>query len=165
VLWASVALAFREQSNNMGILTDIRSSLGLNPETTEFNSELMIHIDSGLDILDQVGFNNTSKHVYDDENISITDLYPTLSSTLTRMAMQYLFIHVKLIFDPPAPTTFQYMKDLETELEWRIRLEFDTSNSSTISEVDTNEIADIKARLAQLEENTIEIEDLFNGSN
>ena len=115
------------------ILTSIKQMLGLPEDYTPFDRELVMHINSVLMILNQLGVGN--------ENFKITLTQtagenPKWVSNETWSAFlgtgytgnmeavkSYVFTKVKLLFDPPASgTLMESYKKLADEFEFRLNV-------------------------------------------
>lgn len=101
------------------ILTSIKKLLMLSADDTSFDADVMMHINSVLSILNQLG-------VGPDVGFSITGTaetwqdflgnYPNLDSVRS-----YIYFKVKLLFDPPtSAAVIESMNRVIGELEWRI---------------------------------------------
>lgn len=100
------------------ILTDIKSLLGIVYDDTSFDNELIIHINTVLSILTQMG-------VGPEEGYSISNSYNMWSDFLTDMSKlemikSFVYLKVKLIFDPPTGAVLEAYNNQIKELEWRI---------------------------------------------
>lgn len=116
------------------ILTSIKKMLGIAEEYTNFDSDLIMHINSVFTILTQIGVGPSSGFSIIDEHASWTDFVaedPRLESIKS-----YMYLKVKLLFDPPLNSaTIESMKRLISELEWRLSVTVDPGDSK---EDDTN---------------------------
>lgn len=106
------------------ILTSVKKLLGLTEEYTAFDPNLIMHINSVLMILRQMG-------VGPEEGFSISDATATWSEFCQNKAdieavKSYVALKVKLLFDPPqSSSTMEATKNLISELEWRLYVERD----------------------------------------
>lgn len=106
------------------ILTSVKKLLGLTEEYTAFDTDLIIHINSVLMILRQMG-------VGPEEGFSISDATATWSEFCKNKAdieavKSYVALKVKLLFDPPqSSSTMEATKNMISELEWRLYVERD----------------------------------------
>lgn len=119
------------------ILTCIKQMLGLQEDYTPFDNELIMHINSVLMILDQLGVGRSGFR------ITMTQLPPAEGETVGKMVStetwndflgsgyagdkeavkSYIFTKVKLIFDPPASgTLMESYKKLADEFEFRLNV-------------------------------------------
>lgn len=105
-----------------GILTSVKLQLSLMPEDDSFDDELVIHINAAFSVLTQLG-------VGPKEGFSITGQNETWDDYVVdivqaSMAKQYVYLKVRMLFDPPSNSTvFNKMKEMAEEYEWRLRLQ------------------------------------------
>jgi hypothetical protein len=111
--------------------------LGLQEDYTPFDNELIMHINSVIMILDQLGVGRSGFR------ITMTQLPPAEGETVGKMVStetwndflgsgytgdkeavkSYIFTKVKLIFDPPASgTLMESYKKLADEFEFRLNV-------------------------------------------
>ena len=112
------------------ILINIKQMLGLTEDYAPFDQELVMHINSVLMILDQlgvgrVGFRITLSDV--DGKIVSTETWNDFMGSDYRHNMEavksYVFTKVKLLFDPPASgTLMESYKALADEFEFRLNV-------------------------------------------
>ena len=101
------------------ILADTKKALGLAPEYTPFDPEIIMHINSVLADLNQLGVGPDIGLAIVDE----TNLWTELLASDARMnhVKSYIFMRVKMLFDPP---TLGYvltsMEKMIEKAEWRI---------------------------------------------
>lgn len=113
------------------ILTDVKQMLGLQEDYTPFDREIVMHINSVLMILDQLG---VGKPGYQVTLTWSAGEEPVLESTQTwadylgasytgnmEAVKSYIYTKVKLLFDPPASgTLMESYKKLADEFEFRL---------------------------------------------
>ena len=112
-----------------GIFTDVKSGLGLDPEDTGFDSELLFSINAAISLIRQQGV-GVDLEVKGDEEKWL-DLVPDASNELLGMVKEFVRLHVKIIFDPPAPSTLKVMEEVKSELIWRIHVSFEEVENVT----------------------------------
>ena len=101
------------------ILTSIKKLLGITEEYEHFDSDLIIHINSVLAVLTQIGVGPST-------GFSISDKYAKWADFIDddarlEFVKSYVFLKVKLLFDPPISSAVaESTKRLCDELEWRI---------------------------------------------
>lgn len=106
------------------ILTSVKKLLGLTEEYTAFDADLIMHINSVLMILRQMG-------VGPKEGFNISDATATWSEFCQNRAdieavKSYTALKVKMLFDPPqSSSTMEATRNLISELEWRLYAEYD----------------------------------------
>ena len=103
---------------NESILTSIKKLLGIPEEQTHFDPDIIIHINSALGILNQLGAGVEGFSIQDKDatwNEFVTD------DTKIEMIKTYVYQKVKLIFDPPLSSSVtEAMNRSIAEFEWRI---------------------------------------------
>lgn len=112
---------------NESILTSVKKMLGIAEEYTQFDSDLVIHINSVFTILQQLGVGPV-------KGFSIVDKFSTWTDFLSdnsklEAVKSYMYLKVRLLFDPPSSSyvVTSYEK-LANELEWRLNVESETPN-------------------------------------
>lgn len=103
------------------ILTSIKKLLGIAAECTDFDADLIIHINSVLAILTQIGVGPPEGFTIEDDTVDWEDYIPdspNLSDVKT-----YIYLKVKTIFDPPlGSVVMEAQKQIIKELEWRLNV-------------------------------------------
>ena len=103
------------------ILNSTKKNLGIDSEYTAFDEDIMMHINSVLSTLCQIGIGPEEGFDISDETAVWADFLGTdkrLNSVKT-----YVYLRVRLLFDPPQ-TSFliaSLQKQLE-EIEWRLNV-------------------------------------------
>ena len=111
------------------ILDDVKKLLGIPKEATEFDTDILIHINSVLSVLEQLGVD----HIPVDETTTWSTYIPNEMNL--ENVKTYVYLKVRLIFDPPTSSSgMQAVKDLASEFEWRIFAEADCKKEVDIGE-------------------------------
>lgn len=119
------------------ILTSIKKLLGIDENYVEFDTDIIIHINSVLMALTQIG-------VGPAEGFAIMDEYATWEDFIgdklyLNSVKSYMYLRVKLLFDPPLSTAaLDSLKKLADEFEWRLQVAAE-NNQSTEEEDETYE--------------------------
>lgn len=104
------------------IFVSIKKLIGLAPEDDSFDTDLIIHINSAIDVLRQMGIN--SELYVEDETLTWGDYLP--SDEYLQMVKSYVYMKVKKWFDPPQNgTAMDALNSSIAELEWRINVTVD----------------------------------------
>ena len=106
------------------ILTSVKKLLtGLTENDTSFDDDIIIHINSALSILNELGMGQPGFHI-EDASETWEDFLGDL--THVDMVKSYVVLKVRLMFDPPSTSTMveTYQRRIE-ELEWRINAAVD----------------------------------------
>lgn len=114
------------------ILDSIKKVLGLDPEYTEFDIDIIMHINSVFSTLHQLGVGPTEEFSISDST-SIWDDFVGTTKNISSVK-SYVYLKTRLTFDPPA-TSFAiaaFEKQI-TELEWRLNVV--TEGANYVSEV------------------------------
>lgn len=113
------------------ILTSIKKLLGIDEEYNHFDADIIMHINSVLFILTQIGVGPSEGFVITGEDETWEDFMPEEALVKAQSVKTYIYLKVRLIFDPPTSSTaMTAMKDLIAELEWRLNI----TPTPTISE-------------------------------
>lgn len=110
---------------NDSILNSVKLQLGILPEYTVFDQQLILAINTAFSILHQLGVGPKDGYAIEDESNRWDEVVTKQS---LNMVKSYVFLKVKLLFDPPA-TSFvldAYNKQL-AEMEWRINSEVENN--------------------------------------
>lgn len=106
------------------ILTSIKKMLGITEEYTHFDSDLIIHINTALGILIQLGVGPSRGFSIKDKNELWSD-FVGYDSRL-EFIKSYVHLKVKLVFDPPlSSAVIESINKTINELEWRIQVQAD----------------------------------------
>lgn len=108
------------------ILEDVRISVGLSKDTTDFDTELLMHINASIGKLNQNGVGN---------NLMITDTATTWgdlqdtpnaeSNEAFKMVPLFIALSTKLLFDPPPPSSVQLHQASVEQLLWRLKIAYE----------------------------------------
>ena len=111
------------------ILTSIKKMLGITEEYEHFDADLVTHINSVFMILTQLGVGPTNGFSISDKDAKWKDF---LSDENKLQAVKsFMQIKVKLLFDPPlGSAVMEAMNRLASELEWRLQVEAESSEST-----------------------------------
>lgn len=101
------------------ILTSIKKMLGIPEEYEQFDMDLIIHINSVLGILTQIGVGPSEGYFITSKTNTWNELL--LTSSQFEMVKSYIYLKVRLLFDPPTSSAaVESAKQLISELEWRL---------------------------------------------
>ena len=101
------------------ILKTIRGLLGPNEVYKHFDQDIILHINSALNYLDQLGIGPEDGFVVTGEKECWSDFLNDRKEL--QSAKQYVYLKVKTVFDPPSNAFVMdaMLKDIK-ELEWRL---------------------------------------------
>lgn len=111
------------------ILLSIKKLLGIAEPYEEFDVDIIIHINSALAALEQLGVGKSGFFIA-SKNEKWSDFLQTDSETglpNLQMAKSYVYMKVRLLFDPPTSSAVieAYNKAL-AEYEWRAHIAVET---------------------------------------
>lgn len=116
-----------------GILVSIKKLLNIIKDDTNFDTDIIIHINSAFTTLRQIGVGPEKGFRikgYDEIWSNFVNDEDMLDSVKT-----YIYLKVKLIFDPPLNSSlYEAFERQMKELEWRLNV--DVENNSTGGEKD-----------------------------
>lgn len=103
------------------ILTSIKKLLGISEEYTEFDADILIHINSVFVALHQMGIGPSGGFSIADSSATWADYIS--GEVLLNDVKSYMYYKVRLMFDPPqSSAAMDNMKQLAAELEWRMNV-------------------------------------------
>lgn len=103
------------------VLKDVKEALGLIPDDTSFDSELKLHINAALSTLYQVGVGQPF-HIEDNEDwTGLLVNTQNQNDYMLSQIKQYVYLKTKVLFDPPPPSSVEYVDGAANEMLWRIR--------------------------------------------
>lgn len=104
------------------VLLTIKKLLGIDSDYTHFDKDIIIHINSVLMSLNQIG-------VGPDEPATISSDMDTWSNILgdtknLEAIKTYVYIKVRILFDPPSSSfVLEALKRQADEIEWRLNMQ------------------------------------------
>ena len=104
------------------ILTSIKKMLGIAEEYTQFDADIVMHINSVFMPLTQLGVGPSQGFYIEDESSEWTEFIPDL--TKLQAVKTYIYLKVRLLFDPASlgsATLASYERTIQ-ELEWRLNV-------------------------------------------
>ena len=107
-------------SNPASILDSVKKSLGFSSAYTAFDVDIVMHINSALSELCQLGVGAETGFVISDN----TTLWSQYIADLAYLGMikQFIYMSVRLAFDPPERFVLASLKDQIEKLTWRINV-------------------------------------------
>lgn len=103
------------------ILNSVKKVLGIAINYTEFDVDVILHINSAFSTLNQLGIGPA-------DGFMIENATPTWDAFLgddmrLNSAKQYVYLKVRVLFDPPSTAAvLEAMNRTITELEWRLNV-------------------------------------------
>lgn len=110
------------------ILTSIKKLLGIAEEYTHFDQDIIMHINSALFTLTQLGVGPSAGFSIDDAEDVWNDF---VDVSRVEAVKTYVYLNVRLVFDPPTSSTVIDAMDRRLkELEWRLNAAVDPADVS-----------------------------------
>lgn len=103
------------------ILTSIKKLLGIAEEYTQFDDDIIMHINSVFLNLTQLGIGPSEGFLIEDDTAAWDDFIG--DSNQLQAVKSYVYLKVKLLFDPPLSSSVtESMNRMISELEWRLNV-------------------------------------------
>lgn len=118
------------------ILEDVREAMGLSRDTSDFDTDLNMHINAAIGVLNQNGV-GIDLVVTDTTSVwgELQDPAQSDNNGYFKMVPLFIKLSTKLLFDPPPPSSTQYHQSNIDQLLWRLKIAYEESNTtSTISD-------------------------------
>lgn len=110
------------------ILTSIKKVLGITEEYTQFDADIIMHINSVFMILNQLGVGPSEGFTITDDVDTWDDFIPNGQNI--EIVKSYMGLKVRMLFDPPTSSTvMQSMTQAINEFEWRLNVAVDPGNT------------------------------------
>lgn len=104
------------------ILTSIKKLLGIAEEYTQFDNDIIMHINSVFTTLTQIGVGPSEGFYIEDETAYWSDFISDL--TKIQAIKTYMYLKVRILFDPTSlgsATLAAYERQIQ-EFEWRLNV-------------------------------------------
>lgn len=130
------------------ILTSIKKLLGITEEYTQFDDDIVIHINSVLMDLVQLGVGPSTGFTISDKTATWTDFVH--ESIKIEAIKSYTYLRVKLLFDPPTNSSLiTSINNQINKYEWLINVWAENGVSE-----DALRITELEAKTKELQEET-----------
>ena len=111
------------------ILTSIKKLLGIEEDDTHFDPDIIMHINSVLFILTQIGVGPSTGFTITDKTTEWTDFITDI--TKIELVKTYVYQKVRLAFDPPINSAvLNSMTQMTNEFEWRLNVAADAPTTT-----------------------------------
>lgn len=103
------------------ILTSVKKMLGITEEYKDFDPDIIMHINTVLMILTQLGVGPEEGFYIEDDSSFWDDFVKDLSKL--EAIKTYVYMKVRLMFDPPTSSSaMEATNRIIDELEWRLNI-------------------------------------------
>lgn len=108
------------------ILTTIRRGVGLNVDDDSFDVELLTLTNTAIAEVNQNGVGN-SLYIIDDTTTwnDMINQEQVEGNTSFAIAITYIILSVKMLFDPPPPSAVEYHRHSLDKLIWRLKIAYE----------------------------------------
>lgn len=108
------------------VLKDVRSSVGLTEDSEDFDTELLMHINSAIGELVQNGVTSNTLIVGVDQTWGdLTDPSKVEGNEYFQMVPLFITMSTKFLFDPPPPSTVEFYQNNINKLLWRLKIAYE----------------------------------------
>lgn len=115
------------------ILTSIKKLLGIEPEDTHFDPDIILDINMALMSVNQLGIGPEIGFLITDNNEVWSDLLGDRKDV--ESVKTYVYLKVRLIFDPPSSGVLIDAIDRQIkEFEWRLNVQVDKPPIEVVEE-------------------------------
>jgi hypothetical protein len=108
------------------ILTSIKKLLGVDEDYTQFDTDIIIHINTVFMTLKQLGVGPTQGFKIADNTAEWEDF---ITDRIDLEGLKtYIYLKVRLVFDPPQSSyLIENIKEQIKELEWRLNFQVEST--------------------------------------
>lgn len=111
------------------ILNSVKKLLGYEPEYVEFDPDIIMHINSAIFTLRQIGIGPKYGFTVTSEDDTYADYLGDWNLEVNAVKM-YLYYKTRLGFDTPQNSyLIEQIKDQIRELEWRLNIQVDPEDT------------------------------------
>ena len=127
---------------NESILTTIKKMLGIEASYDAFDTDIIVNINTVFMTLTQLGVGPETGFSISGEYERWTDFTGSLKTF--ESVKTYIYLKVKLVFDPPTNSfVLESMKREITELEWRLNVQAESPQTLETKIISFEEIDDM----------------------
>lgn len=105
------------------VLTSVKKALGLSPDYTPFDADIIMHINTVFGILYQMGVGPSTPFTIRDDTALWSDFQTQVGID---MVQTFIYLRVRMLFDPPTGTVAESFNNTIDELTWRLNVEVET---------------------------------------
>lgn len=111
------------------ILTSIKKLLGITESCTDFDTDIIMHINTIFTTLNQLGVGTEGFQIEDKDAV----WSEFIESDKLAATKSYVYLRVKLLFDPPLNSTIiEAIKESIRELEWRLNIRVESEDDEEV---------------------------------
>lgn len=102
------------------ILTSVKKSLNIQESVKAFDPDIILLVNSSFSELHQMGVGPDEGFSIEDETADWEDF--TDNFEVLGMVQEYVYLSVRLVFDPPTASVLTAIEKKRDELEWRLNV-------------------------------------------
>lgn len=114
------------------LLEDIRAAVGLERTVSDFDTDLLMYINSAIGTLNQNGVGNDL--IVTDDTSTWMDLQnpeQVSGNKSFKMVPLFVMLSTKILFDPPPPSNVQYHQNGIDQALWRLKIAYEEPITTT----------------------------------
>ena len=111
------------------ILNSIKKFLGIAETYTQFDADIIMHINTVFMNLTQLGVGPAQGFFIEDDSATWFDFVDMKNDVQMNAVKTYMYLKVKLLFDPPlSSAVIESTNNMISELEWRLNAAAESKN-------------------------------------
>jgi hypothetical protein len=114
------------------LLEDIRAAVGLERTVSDFDTDLLMYINSAIGTLNQNGVGNDL--LVTDDSVTWIDLQnpdQIAGNKYFKMVPLFVMLSTKILFDPPPPSNVLYHQNAIDQALWRLKIAYEEPITTT----------------------------------
>ena len=115
------------------ILTSVKKNCNIPADVTVFDPDIIMHINSTFAQLNQMGVGPKETFMIEDDSAQWDDFSTNLDINMVR---SYMYLEVRLLFDPPTASVLSSLEKKRDEYVWRLNVADDDLLYATTEEVE-----------------------------
>ena len=110
------------------VLLSVKKMIGPSEEYDYFDPDLIMHINSVFNILQQMGLGTGSGDAITDKEDTWTEFKEIsgVADNILEMVKSYMYLKVRMQFDPPTGSAATEFQEQIKEYEWRLSIAIET---------------------------------------
>lgn len=101
------------------ILTSVKKNCNIPEDVTVFDPDIIMHINSVFAQLNQMGVGPKETFMIEDDSAQWEDFSTNLDINMVR---SYMYLEVRLMFDPPTASVLSSLEKKRDEFVWRLNV-------------------------------------------
>lgn len=101
------------------ILTSVKKNLNIAEDVTAFDPDIILHINSTFAKLNQMGVGPEETFMIEDASEEWDEFSTNLDINMVR---SYMYLEVRMLFDPPTASVLTSLEKKIAEYEWRLNV-------------------------------------------